>query len=229
MFKRLSRFIKIVKRSTLMHISADLEHRAQLFSWVIADFIQPLILAMVWSGASKNANYSVEQIFTYFILMTFVVKFTKDFSDRFVSTKIIMGQFSNYLYKPYHYLSEVLGLSIGAKIVRIVITLPIWLLALYLIRDKVVFDLSYMTLFYGFISIVLAFTISFMLGNIFALLTFFVKQIYGLRIFYENVVVFMSGEVMPMFTVPLWALSVFTYLPFRYSLSFPVEILGGFI
>ncbi len=229
MIKPISKFIKIVKRSALMYMSADLEFRTQLISWVIADFIQPILLAVVWSGASKNSDYSIQQVFTYFILMTLILRFTKDFSDRFVSTKIIYGSFSNYLYKPFNYLSEILGISIGSKLIRVLITLPFWFLAVYLIRENLMFSFNIEILGYGVLATILAFLISFLLGNIFALLTFFIKQIYGLRIFYENVVVFMSGEIMPIFTIPTWALLPFQLLPFRYTLSFPVEILGGFI
>ena len=53
------------------------------------------------------------------------------------------------------------------------------------------------------------------------------SQILGLRSFYENVITFLSGEGIPISAFPIWAIIIIKFLPFRYTISFPIEILMG--
>jgi ABC-2 type transport system permease protein len=49
----------------------------------------------------------------------------------------------------------------------------------------------------------------------------------GMRTFYYNISSFLSGEYAPLVAFPLSVLFFVQLLPFRYTLSFPIEILLG--
>lgn len=212
-----------------MFLSTELTYRNQIVAWVLADIFQPVILAVLWSSVARNgaASMTVEQTITYFFLIAIVSKFTKDYSDQFISNKIMFGEFSKYLVKPFNYLSESLGISIASKFLRLIIIIPFLFVSYFFIFDSIIIDSSPDTVLLALLAVLLGFIINFLLGNTFALVAFFIKQILGLRSFYENVVTFLSGEVIPLIAMPLWALFFVQLLPFRYTLSFPIEILTG--
>jgi ABC-2 type transport system permease protein len=48
-----------------------------------------------------------------------------------------------------------------------------------------------------------------------------------MRIFYFNIAALLSGEFIPLVILPFLAEYILKILPFRYTLSFPIEILIG--
>lgn len=222
-------FFKVTLATARLFLSTELTYRNQIVAWVLADIFQPFILAVLWSSVAKNGSsgLSVEQTVTYFFMIAIVSKFTKDYSDQFISNKIMFGEFSKYLVKPFNYLSESLGISLASKFLRLIIILPFLLTTYIFFSDSIVISTSAESIILFFLAIIVGFIINFLLGNTFALIAFFIKQILGLRSFYENVVTFLSGEVIPLVVMPFWALFFVQALPFRYTLSFPVEILTG--
>ena len=222
-------FLNVVIREVKLQFSTELEYRLQIVSWVISDMVFPIILTVVWSSAanSAGARFTASDIVSYFFMIAIVLKVTKDISHKYVGDKIISGEFSNYLSKPFNYLSEVLGISIATKILRSIIALPMIVLIFTLFNKYITYQVTSTSIFLFIVALMYAFWINFLLGNIFALLAFFIKQIQGLRAFYDNTVTFLSGEIMPLFAIPTAAMFVVVALPFRYTLSFPVEILMG--
>lgn len=222
-------FIKVTVKNVQLYLSTELTYRNQIVAWVLADTFQPFILGVLWVNVVRNGstNLSLEQMVTYFFLAAIVSKFTKDNSDKYISNRIMHGEFAKYLVRPFNYLSEVLGITIAAKLLRLIIILPILIVAYILLKDLIIINYSYVNILLFFSAVIIAFIISFLLGNTFALITFFIKQILGIRAFYENTVTFLSGEVIPLMIMPIWALAFVKVLPFRYTFSFPIEILTG--
>jgi ABC-2 type transport system permease protein len=61
------------------------------------------------------------------------------------------------------------------------------------------------------------------------MLAFFVKQIYGAKALYNNIMMVFSGEYVPINFMPVGFGSVLMYLPFRFMLFFPIQIALGWI
>ncbi|HVX92693.1 MAG TPA: ABC-2 family transporter protein [Candidatus Dojkabacteria bacterium] len=222
-------FLNVVLKEIQLQFSTELEYRLQIISWVISDMVFPVILTVIWSSAasSAGAKFTTSDIVSYFLMIAIVLKLTEDVSHKYVGNKIIFGEFSNYLSKPFNYLAEVLGISISMKILRTIIALPMIILVFTMFNQYISYEINNTSIILFILALILAFSINFLLGNIFALLSFFVKQIQGLRAFYDNIVTFLSGQVMPIFAIPTGAVFIIILLPFRYTLSFPVEILIG--
>ncbi|KKR05704.1 MAG: hypothetical protein UT34_C0002G0211 [candidate division WS6 bacterium GW2011_GWF2_39_15] len=221
------KFAKIAYKTSQLFLSMELTHRAQIAAWVIADLFQPFVLAVLWSTVARNGGggFTGDQMVTYFFMVAVVSKLTKDYSDQYMTNKIMYGEFSKYLVKPFHYLSEVFGISMGFRFLRLIILLPFLLITYLYFKDQIMISLSLLHIGLFFLAAILGFLINFMLGNTFALVAFFIKQILGIRSLYENVITFLSGEVIPILAMPLWAVFIVKGLPFRYTLSFPIEII----
>lgn len=224
-------FISIAFSEIKMYLSSEFQYRGQIFIWVIADIIQPILLGFVWIAVARSGGgtLSVEQVISYFFLVAIISKLTRDWSVAYISNQIISGEFSKYLLKPFNYLSETLGISIATRVLRMSFLIPLLVISSIFLKQYFVYDFSLINTALFTLSVLLGFVINYLLGNTFALLAFFVNQILGLRSFYENIATFLSGEGIPLSAFPVWAFAIAIFLPFRYTISFPVEIALGIL
>lgn len=227
MQKRIEHSLKILAENIKMHISSQLVYRTQMVSWVLSDIITPLIFGAVWTIVAREGNSDVSQstVVTYFILIIFFSKFLKDWSHERVMSDVISGEFSKYLLKPFNYIIEFLGINIGEKILRLLITIPVVVLLWVSLNHYISFSPSYLYVVLSLFALLIAAVLTFFIFHTFALLSFFVKQLWSLKAFHNNLYTILSGEIMPIFFMPVWAQFLTEILPYRYTISFPVEIL----
>lgn len=228
----IAHFWKIVKVEYKLALSAEFVYRWRVFIWVISDALQPILFALLWSAvaASGSNKFSQESIISYYFMVAIVSKLTQqDWSLQTVSNSIISGDFSKYLVRPFNYLAEMLGSSLAMRSLRIAMLLPLLAVGYYFLQDQLSYVILPATVFLFTVAVIVGFLISFLLGNIFALSAFFVKQILGMRALYVNLVSILSGEYIPLAILPAGLFFFLELLPFRYVLSFPIEIIMGSI
>ncbi|MCA9375328.1 ABC-2 family transporter protein [Candidatus Dojkabacteria bacterium] len=222
-------FFKVATVEYKLSLASEFVYRWQVLMWVVSDAIQPVIFGTLWVSVSKSGFSEVptNYIISYYFLVVIVSRLTQDWSIQFVSNSIIDGDFAKYLVRPFNYLAEMFGISLAIRTLRIILMIPLILVAFIYLGNRISYDLNTLNvcLFIG--SAILGFVINFFLGNIFALVAFFIKQVVGLRALYVNLVSILSGEYIPLKFLSHGMLFIFQLLPFRYVLSFPIEILSG--
>jgi ABC-2 type transport system permease protein len=213
-----------------MYLSKELVYKEQLLVWIIADIIKIVGLCFVWVASARLTDTVTQgYIVTYYLLVMLISKLTTDYTMEFGVRDIISGRFSNLLIKPFNYLLEYLGTNIGGNLLRFVIFLPGFILGVWLANQYNLWVLTFnpANVVLSLLAIIGGFFISFLMGNTLTLVAIYVKEMESVRIFYYNILSLLSGEFIPLLFLPLWALFFFQILPFRYTLSFPVEILLG--
>jgi len=214
--------MRILKKIIKLQLSTDLTYRTQLLSWVLADSINFVIMAFVWSNVLSDQR---EYIFSYYLLGLLVLKVTKDWSFIYVSDSIIKGEYSNVLMKPLNPLFNYLGINIGSQLLRVLVILPILIILYLMLSSSLVYSIDILTVFLFLISLILGFLINFLLGNMFALIAVWVKQVHGLRILYSNLLDITSGFIIPYIFLPSTVNAILNVLPFKYIFHIPVNIL----
>ena len=213
-----------------MYFSQEYMHKGQLISWIIADIIKITGLCFVWIASSKITG-SIDQgyLVTYYILVLMVGRLMADITPEEGVRQILNGRFSNLLLKPTSHINCYIGNNLGSNLFRLMISVPAFLLGMFLaIRLEIwVMDFNPYLIFLSLLAVVMGFLINFFLGNIFSLLAFYNKNMEGMRIFYYNIAALLSGEYIPIIILPFVGQFVLSILPFRYTLSFPIEILIG--
>lgn len=221
---------KILNRQIQMYFKREFQYKGQMIAWIIADTIKILGLCFIWIAASKsNSIGNQSYIVSYYILVMFVSKFTSDFTLEHGVRNILDGKFSNYLVKPFNYLIEYLGTNIGSNILRVILFLPAFIVAIYFatLHNLWIVDFNPYLIFLSMIAILIGFGIAFLLGNIITLMAIRVKEMDGVRILFYNLASLLSGEFIPVIFLPQLGKFFFEILPFRYTLSFPVELILG--
>lgn len=228
--KKKNNWKEIIKKHLGMYFSQEYMHKGQLISWIIADVIKISGLCFVWLASSKITG-SVDQayIVTYYVLMLLIGKLMMDITPEEGVRQILNGRFSNLLLKPTNHLNCYIGNNLGSNLFRLMVSAPAFLIGMFLAikLNLWVVDFNPYLIFLALIGIAMGFMINFFLGNIFSLLAFYNKSMEGMRIFYFNIAALLSGEFIPLVILPFLAEYILKILPFRYTLSFPIEILIG--
>jgi ABC-2 type transport system permease protein len=227
--KKKSKFLRVLKQEYKMSMSYELSHISKFLASAVGGIISTILFSMLWL-ASTDLGYdglSKEYVISYFLLVLITSKLTMDVSIKLVTDSIVTGRFSKYLTKPFSYLTEAVGANLAEQTLHTIFTLPVIIPGALLLQDYLSYDLTPYTIFLFLCSIVIANAIKFLMAQIFSLIAFTVKQMYGLRNLHQNLVVVFSGEIIPYAALPAIFTSVLELTPFRYVLSFPVEILLG--
>lgn len=224
------REINILRKEIAICFTRESIYKNQLLGWIIADFIKIITLIFVWLAVARvNKVVSVEFVVTYYLFLMLVSKLTSDYTLESGVRDMISGKFSNSLLKPFNYLVEYLGFDLGNNFLRFLLFIPVFIIGIIVAQHNgmwgYTFNFFILSLF--IISTILGFIISFLLGNIISLVALKIKEIDGIRIFYYNISAMLSGEFIPIFFLSSSWQTIFKVLPFRYTLSFPVEILIG--
>ncbi len=225
-----SNFKNILKRITKMFFAQEFMHKEQLLVWIIADIIKIVGLCFVWSASARMTG-SMDQgyVITYYLFIIIVGKLMQDITPENGVRQILEGRFSNSLLKPISYLTEYMGSNLGSNLFRLIVSVPAFGVGMY-VAIRLGFwitDFNPYLMFLALFAVIIGFLVNFLLGNIFSLIAFYNKNMEGMKIFYYNIAAFLSGEYMPFAALPLIGLFVVQVLPWRYTLSFPIEILLG--
>jgi ABC-2 type transport system permease protein len=222
--------LNILQKEVRMSFSKEFVYKKQLLGWIIADTVKVTTLCFVWSAASvSREDISTGYVVSYYLLLMLVSKLTTDYTIESGVRDMVTGKFSNLLTKPFNYLIEYVGKDIGNNLLRFMLFLPAFIVGVIFasLNNWWIYDFNPLYLLLFLLSAIIAFLISFILGNTVSLVALRIKQMDSIRIFFYNTSAILSGEVIPIVFLPLLVQKIFNVLPFRYTLSFPVEILLG--
>lgn len=221
---------RILNREIEMYFAKEFQYKGQMVAWILADILKIVGLCFIWLMSSKiNGNVEQGYVVTYYILIMLVSKFTSDYTIEHGVRNILDGRFSNFLLKPFNYLLEYLGINIGGNVLRVILFLPAFFLGIFIAwqNNLWIMNFNIHSIFLGFVAILIGFLISFFIGNIISLIAIKIKEMDSIRIFFYNIASLLSGEFIPLVFLSGFARKIFILLPFRYTLSFPVEVFIG--
>lgn len=207
-----------------------LQYRAMLAIWMTWHVVEPVVYLIVWSVVSNTSGGSVGDYTTrgfaaYFIVMMLVNQITYTWIMYEYEYRVREGSLSFLLLKPVHPIHSDIADNISAKM----ITVPLMFVVAALL--SVLFKPS-LTLFpwavAAFIpALLLAFAMRFLLEWTLALSAFWITRTGAVTQMYSVMVLFLSGQFAPLELFPYPIRVAAGLLPFRWMISFPVELILG--
>lgn len=211
---------------TQQTIQEHLQYRLGLFTWAINGAISPFLLMGVWLvvGSHSSLSMSRNDIVLYYLFAIIVDRFTQVWTIEQVGRDITKGLFSFKFLKPYSYLLEDLGSDLGRKIIRLATLIPIMAVisCVLVLIFHVKFDLFSPILV--MFSLVLGFAIRFYLANLLALFVFWLEEYYSIMTLHDLIMDAFSGFLLPLALLPIFVRDFLRFTPFRYYISFPIEL-----
>jgi len=172
-------------------------------------------------------GYTYEHMITYFVFVKILEGVGNSMAAFKMSDHIHEGMLSNLLIKPLKIkawlLTEDLGRVIFDGMIRIIIFLGI----LFFLFGEISFELSGVALFIVFV--VLSYLLSFNISFIMACFSFWLdpSSIASMHFALRRIFHFLAGGVVPIVFFPEFSQEILKYLPFKYLINTPIDVLSG--
>ena len=207
-----------------------LAYRGDIFLWTFAEVAMPLVSLAVWfSVSSAGAGpFTPADTLTYYLVLMFVYSFTDVWNGFFLSRDILDGAVVRLLVRPVPIFWEYALRNLSAKAIRMPAMLVAFSIIFVLARNLItpaIFEPLHILLFA--ISLVGGLALAFWFDLCFAMLAFWFEDAIQIREYKEVVFNLAAGVLIPLAFMPQAVQSFFAWLPFRYIISAPIEILMG--
>lgn len=205
-------------------------YRAEMTIWILSASL-PLVMLALWNAVAKDgpvAGFGQVELARYFAAALVVRQLTGAWIAWNLNFEIRTGALSPKLLRPLHPLWHDAVWMFTALPIRLVVLLPL-LVALLLWRPELWLTPDPLALALFGVSVVLAWTLSFLVQAAFGVLSFWVDQSMGLFGVWYAFWALLSGYVAPLSLFPEAWQGGIRWLPFRAMLATPIEILGGFV
>ncbi len=220
----LHKYMALLRR----HITSILEYRASVMIWMLTS-VTPLAMLAVWSSMAEEgpiAGYSQADFASYFLLLAVARQMTNAWIAWELDGDIRSGGLAVRLLHPLDPMHDYIAENLADKVVRLILLTPLVILA-FLVFPVVRYDLNPLTGAMFIAALLVAWWIQFVAQYIFGLLSFWVSSSQTLHEIWFAFAMFLGGMLAPLDLFPPTIGVIARYLPFRYMLSFPVEILVG--
>jgi ABC-2 type transport system permease protein len=211
-------------------VQTQFQYRVATYMYLVGMVAEPVIYLVVWSTIARSHGGSVQGITpgefaAYYIVWTLVRNMNIVFTPYGWEWRIREGHFSGLLLRPLHPIHYDIADFAGGKVIWVLLYLPI-AFALSLIF-KPTFDVSPLEVVVFFFAIWGAYLIRSMALWLLGMITFWTTR--GSAIFetYLMAELLMSGRLVPLQLMPDWAESLASWLPFKWTFYFPIEVLVG--
>ncbi len=231
---RLAPFHKYYKAFE-MGFQTALEYRLNflisLISAAYPIFIQTYLWTAIYAGSAESVVYgfTYRQMIAYTFLAGLVTRIVRTGFEYEIMEDVKSGKFSTFLVQPLGYFPYRLCSYFGQKLpgqAMILVILVVVLVALNVFWS-VTFEPLRILAFLA--TLVMAVVLNFLIFYIFSAMAFWIVEVgflfEGIRI----VTVLLSGGIFPLEVFGERFLSIMNWLPFRYTVHYPITVLNGSI
>lgn len=219
--------LRIIRRLVILDFTGALIYRAEFVMFMISTVLAPAISLLVWraalaSGADLPVN--ADYLTTYFVLLGLVSMLVSSWTSGFLASEIRLGHVSKWLVRPGSAHFNGIANNISEKLIKIVALTPMIAVLWWFFRDSVVLpgDPLRWTLFLT--GIVAAAVMVYALDVLVASLAFWIDDIGGIDYARGLLASLLKGHVVPLALLPAWSQGFVEVQPFRFTLSFPLEL-----
>ena len=207
-------------------VAETLAYRAEFLIWILTTTM-PLVMLALWTSVASEAPfraYSSEDFVAYYLAALIVRNVTGTWIPWQISEEVRLGAMSMRLLRPIHPFVAYAVSHVATVPFRSLAVLPF---ATILLLGSGASALTREPLQLALIapSLALAWLITFSIMFAVGALAFFVTKTMALMSLYFLLFSLFSGYLLPLALLPGWLASVAEVLPFRYTLSVPVELM----
>jgi ABC-2 type transport system permease protein len=211
-------------------IMSQFQYRVANYFYMIGMIAEPVIYLVVWSTIAQSqggavGGYTAGEFAAYYIVWTLVRNMNIVFTPYGWEWRIQRGVLSAELLRPIHPIHFDLSYFAGWKVVVIVLWLPIAVILALAFRPTL--DPTLLEVGVFAIAIWGAYLIRSMWLWALGMLTFWTTRVSAIFELYFAAELLLSGRLVPMSLLPVWAQRLASFLPFQYTFGFPIEALIG--
>lgn len=221
------RFFKIL----MLHFEGLFEHRFRSFVWFLIPVANILPMILFWTLATKtnhNVTWSMRSLNSYYLLLIIAVAMlTSHIEEDVGDIDIKQGELVRYLMKPFSYYWIKFFEEIPYRILQGFYGIVLFLISSSLFSDFFQNNLNINIIFFGLISALLAFFISFTFKMIVGYTAFWFTDNRAVTEAIVILTIIFAGQVVPLDLFPNKLNEIVMLLPFASMIYFPVIIFLG--
>lgn len=215
---------------TMMRVGAQeaLAYRAELLVWIISTTL-PLVMLALFSAVSREApigRYGPGEITLYFLVTFGVRQLTGSWVAWQMNLEVREGKLSLRLLRPVSPVVSYAVENLSALPLRVVVALPLAVAAVAVAGgDRLPRDPALWAVFGA--GVVGAWLLTFLSNLAVGCLSLYLGQSVALVDVWLLLYMVLSGYTIPVDLFPGWLRAASQWLPFRYQMAFPVEVLAA--
>jgi ABC-2 type transport system permease protein len=210
-------------------VAEAVAYRAEFIIWLLTTTM-PLVMLALWAEVAREGGpvggFTAQDFTAYFLASFIVRQLTGCWVAWDLNREIREGLISMRLLKPIHPLAAYAAENLAVLPMRLLLSMPIAIAALWLAgRDHVTHD----PLMFAFFAVAVAgaWLLSFSIMAVIGSLAFFIDSTLAVADLWFGLFFILSGYFVPIALFPAWFRELAIALPFRAMLGLPVEILIG--
>ena len=206
------------------------QYRASMFIWMIWQVLEPLVFLVVWTAVSRSSGGTVggftqNDFSAYFITLMIVNHVTYTWIIYEFEYRVRHGSLSFALLKPMHPVHSDIVANVCSKTITTPMMLVVAIVLTLLFKPS--FHLALWAVLAFVPTLVLAYVMRFMVEWTLALAAFWTTRVSAVNQGYYVAALFLSGQMAPLALLPHPVQVAANLLPFRWMISFPVEVFLG--
>ncbi|MEZ4861405.1 MAG: ABC-2 family transporter protein [Caldilineaceae bacterium] len=211
-------------------LAVQFQYRTAMAIWMIGRIVQPLIYLVVWTTVARArggavGGYDEGSFAAYYIMQMIVAQATFSWIMWEYDYIIRTGQFNFKLLRPIHPIHADVADNVAYKILTLFILIPAVFFLAWLFPPT--FHWQLWSLAAGCLAIATAFVVRFTLEWTLAMSALWTNRVSAINQTYEVTMVFLSGFFAPLAVMPHSIQLLADYLPFRWLIAFPIELMLG--
>ena len=211
-------------------LALQFQYRAAMVIWLIGRVVEALVFLSVWTAVAHSqggqvGGFTSGDFAAYYIAMMMVSHLTFTWFMYEFEYRVRTGAFSPLLLQPLHPIHRDIATNISYKFLTLVVMVPTAGLMVW------VFDPVFNTPGWALLAFVpviaLAFLMRFFIEWALALVALWTTRTAAANQLYFAALLFLSGQMAPLALMPGWVQTLASLSPFRWMISFPVELILG--
>ena len=208
---------------------AVLAYRGRLLVGLLTDFF-PLLLMAVWltvvAGSGPPRGWTAGDFVTYYAAAAVLWHLSAQHVIWQWDADLRSGDLSVRLLRPLHPFHQYAADDLGHRVLSLAVLVPA-LVAAALLVPALDYDLTAPRAVLAVLATLLAYVVGLLMVSLVGLVGFWSTQTTNVWMLCWGLGSFTSGWVAPVELMPHWIQAVATWLPFRSTLGFPVELWVG--
>jgi len=224
---------RLIAKAFELGFQIALEYRANFLLSLISAAYPIFIQTFMWTAIYRNSaeavvyGYTYRQMIAYTFLAGLVARIVHTGFEYDIMEDIKNGKYSQFLVQPVGYFAYRLSSFLGHKAPNLGMILII--LALVLAGLKAVWGVSLglSSSLIFLVTLVLAVVLNFLIFYCFSAVAFWIVEIGFLFAGIRIVTILLGGGIFPLEVFGVRLLQVINWLPFKYTISYPINVLNG--
>ena len=227
MTPRLRRLAAIYRQKFATEIALQFAYRAALVIWLIGLLLNPTIYLVVWTTVATSqggavGGFTAADFAGYFIVMMIVNQLTFDWHAFYMEWRIRTGDLSAMLLRPVHPIHNDIAENLTFKLLTFAVVAPVAVFLAVTFGARIQPEPWQLVAFVP--ALLLAMALRFLLEWCLGILAFWVTKMGSITQAWWVAVLFLSGQIAPLALFPPAIQTIASVLPFRWMVSFPVEV-----